>query len=152
MNPMILIISILTCLSVLKTSSLMLSQYLCLQAAKCEEASSSANIVSFRSEKAGAHRHQRSLSLEDTGSSRPIASPIKSGSQSVNKKRSKKTSAKKGAQAAARSVIFVHVRINRFHCRGTYQVSAANLLKIIWFSEEALPPQNGSRSAQSACL
>ena len=37
-------------------------------------------------------------------------------------KRSKKKTKKKDREPIVRNVLFVHVRINRFHCRGTYHV------------------------------
>ena len=82
--------------------------------------------VSFKSEKAVVQGHRRSLSLEDTGTSILAASPALTEVAKPEKK-PKKKSKKKGKEPVIRKVMFVHVRINRFHCRGTYHVRLINL-------------------------
>lgn len=76
---------------------------------------------SFRSEKAVPRGHRRSLSLEDTGSSVLLMSPV-ALEPARSEKRPRKRGQRKNAEPVVRKVMFVHVRINRFHCRGTYHV------------------------------
>ena len=88
-----------------------------------EAALTTSSTVSYRSEKAGSRGHRRSLSLEDTGSSAAVMSPLPTEAAKPEK-RSRKKGKRKETEPVVRKVMFVHVRINRFHCRGTYHVSS----------------------------
>ena len=77
-------------------------------------------VVTFTSEKAGSGRgHRRSVSVEEGP-----ASPSLPGAQGRGERRARKKEARKRKEArpVVRDVKFVHVRVNRLHCRGTYQV------------------------------
>ncbi len=63
-------------------------------------------------------RHSTSLSLDEKNWSQADAP---SGKQS-RKSRRRKRNRQEQMEPAVRRVLFKHVRVNRFHCRVTYQV------------------------------